>query len=115
MILVLVAVMLLVGVTSGFLWWRLGPDWAGGAVRPGAGFEVLHFPSSMRPPPSPDEGVRWTDADVDRPDVWSRTLTGLLLAVAVGIAATALATGIFVAGKYLFHLVIHYFGRGARL
>jgi hypothetical protein len=115
MILVFVAVMLLVGVTSGFLWWRLGPSWAGGAVSPGAGFDRLHLPSSWRIPPRPDEGVQWTEADAEHTDGWSRALAGLLLVVAVAVAAAALATGVYMAGKYLFHVVIDYFGKGGRL
>jgi hypothetical protein len=114
MILVLVAVVLLVGVTSGLLWWRLGPGWAGGVALPGAGFDRPHLPSSMRPPARPDEGVGWSEYEYER-DGWSRALTGLLLVVSVVIAAALLATGIFMAGKFLFHEVISHFGRGSRL
>jgi hypothetical protein len=114
MILVLVAFVLLVGVTSGLLWWRLGPGWAGDVARPGAGFDGLSLPSSVRTPPRPDEGVQWIDSEEER-DGWSRALTGLLLVLAVAVAAAALATGIYMAGKFLFHEVIKYVGRGSRL
>jgi hypothetical protein len=113
MILVLVALVLLVGVTSAFLWWRLGPAWVGDMARPGAGFDRLHLPPSLRPPPRPDEGVRWIETE-DGHDGWSRALTGLLLVVAVAIAAAALATGIYMAGKFLFRELISHFG-GSRV
>ena len=114
MILVLVAVVLLVGMTSALLWWRLGPGRAGDVALPGAGFDRLHLPSSMRLPPRRDEGVQWIESDEEH-DGWNRALTGLLLVVAVVIAAAALATGIYMAGKFLFHEAISHFVRGSRL
>jgi hypothetical protein len=111
MILVLFALALLVGITSGLLWWRLSPGWAAGGSRPGTGFDGVHLPRPLRAPPRPDEGVQWTESD-EQAGGLDRALTGLLLVVAIGIAAAALAAGLFVAGKYLFHEMINYVGTG---
>jgi len=108
MILVLVAVVLLVGMGSGLLWWRLAGPAGDTGLRQAVGFDRT-LPWAVRPPPRPDEGVEWTEGE-EPANGWDRALKGLGLVVAVGVAAGVLAVGLYAAGNYLVHQVLSYFG-----
>ena len=108
MFLILVALLLLIGTGGGVLWWRFGPGW-GSAPHPSVQRFDHTFGSPLRPPPRPDEGLSWAEAEEDS-DGWERALKGLALVVAIGVAGAALAAGLFVAGRFLVHEVSNYFG-----
>ena len=108
MVLVLVALLLLLGIGGGFLWWRFGPGW-GSATHPSVQRFDHTFGSPLQLPPRPDEGLAWVEAE-DGSDGWERALKGVALVVAIGLAGAALAAGLFMAGRFLVHEVVSYFG-----
>jgi hypothetical protein len=107
MILVFVALAMVVGIGAGFLRWRLGPAWGARTSPSGSGFD-RPFGSPLRPPPRPDEGLSWVDGE-EAADGWERALKGVALVLAIGAAGGALAAGLYLAGKFLFHQVVSYF------
>jgi hypothetical protein len=61
-------------------------------------------------PPRPD-GLEWSE-DEDFTPAWHRLARGAALLVLVLGAATALATALYAAGKFVIGLVVGYFGSG---
>jgi hypothetical protein len=63
------------------------------------------------PLPPRSEGIEWWEDD-DPPRSWHRLARGAALAVVVAGAATALAMGLYIAGKFVIGQLVGYFGSG---
>jgi hypothetical protein len=103
---------LLVGTSSGLIWWRLAPAQAGGGQdRLAVGFDGP--PRRWTPPlPSRPDEIQWFDDHDDQPSGWYRLARGIGLVVLILAAGTALAFCLYSAGKFAVHELISYFGSG---
>jgi hypothetical protein len=104
---------LLVGTSSGVVWWRLTPAQAtGDRDRLAAGFDGPLRRWSSPTPPRPDE-IEWMGDDAPA-SPWHRLARGAGLVALVAAAAAALALGLYLGGKYAFEELLRYFGSGLR-
>ena len=102
---------LFVATSSGLVWWRLTPATASaGQDRRAVGFDGPPIAWGRPLPPRSDE-IEWSEEHA-LPPAWHRLARGAALAALVLSAATVLAIGLYVAGKFVIGQLIDHFGSG---